>query len=203
MKKIIILATLLVMGASAANAQFTFGIKGGLNLADISNSQKIANAEDVDAKMKPSFYLGAFGEYKFNDFIAISPELVYSRQGAKAVAKEGDGKFFMRQNYINLPVLAKLYLIDNSLSLDLGPQFGLLAGSKAVTKVDGDTGDEDTKDFYNSFDVSFAMGLTYDFGNHFLVQARYNLGLTDSAKDSTYDVKFKNNVFQLGVGYRF
>ena len=201
MKKLIVLAAALLISASAF-AQFSYGIKGGLNLANISNSDKIADWYEADASMKPSLYLGVFGEYKVNDFLGIAPELVYSRQGYTLKEKgDGDGKINVRFNYLNVPIMAKIYLTDG-LSLELGPQFGFLMSAKMWQKVDGKTDTEDVKKDTNSVDVSFGAGLSYSFGKIF-VQGRYNLGLTDTAKDNDGDDKYKNNVIQLGVGYRF
>ena len=55
----------------------------------------------------------------FNDYLAIQPELVYSRQGARD--KVNGDKLKLRANYLNIPVLAKLYVLDE-LSVDLGPE---------------------------------------------------------------------------------
>ena len=191
MKKIIFLAAAIVI-STAAFSQTSFGLKGGLNLATLTNS-------DDEAKMKPSIYAGGFLEYRLNFIVSISPELYYSRQGFHA--KESDVNMDFRFNYINLPVLVKLYVADG-LSLDLGPQVGYLLNSKVWGKFDGVGVTLDANDFFdlNSVDVSFAMGLTYNLGNCFL-QGRYNLGLTDVAKDDPDHSK--NSVIQFGIGYRF
>lgn len=190
MKKIILAVAAVALAVSVNAQNFTWGVKGGLNLANVSNT---------DANIKPSIYLGAFGEYKFNDFIGLSPELVYSRQGA---ADSHDGnKYKDRLNYINIPVLAKLYLVDN-LSLDLGPQFGFMLNANAWSKIGGTKTKTDIGDAYKAFDLSFGIGVTYDLGK-ILLQARYNLGLTDINDTNLTNDKFKNNVIQLGVGYRF
>ena len=204
MKKFVILAAFAVMSASAF-AQFTYGVRAGLNLATISNA-KLLVGEDV-VKMKPSLYVGAFGEYKVGDFFGLSADLIYSRQGvsfdAFSFEEEGEEwsipKSNMRLNYLNLPIMARLYVLEG-LSVDLGPQFGILLGAKVWSDGVDDT--EDIKDEIQSLDVSFGAGLTYNIGK-FLIQGRYNLGLTDCMKDNNGDKKFKNNVIQFGVGYRF
>ena len=194
MKKIIFLAAALVISA-AAFSQTSFGLKSGLSLANLTNSEG-------EAKFKPSIYAGGFMEFSLNYIISVSPELYYSRQGFHA--EEDDVKMNLRLNYMNLPVLVKLYVADN-LSLDLGPQVGFLLNSKVWVKSGGVSATMDVPNEYmpvelNSVDVSFAMGLTYNLGNFFL-QGRYNLGLTDIAKDDPDHSK--NSVIQFGVGYRF
>jgi len=189
MKRILLLSVACLMLGTAANAQnWTFGAKAGMNVTGITD-------DDIDMGTKFSFHLGAFAEYRFNDFFGVQPELIYSRQGA--YEKENGIKGYARFNYINVPILAKLYVTEG-LSIDLGPQFGILLNSKAVAKGNGDTIKSDW-DGSKGFDVSFAMGLTYSIDYHWSINARYNLGLTNVDKD--FDGK--NSVFQIGVGYRF
>jgi hypothetical protein len=216
MKKLVLLAAVLV-SASAASAQFTYGVKAGANLANISSSDKVAamisgeTGLKSEGKMLPSFHVGAFGEYKVSDLFSVAAEAVYSGQGAKAdlsgsiesVAVKGDAK--INFGYLNVPILAKFYVTED-LSLDLGPQFGFLMSSKVSTStiVEGTTvkTEDKSKEGLNKTDISAALGLTYNFSN-FFVQGRYNLGLNEFVKDNEGDDKFKNNVIQLGVGYRF
>lgn len=188
MKKIILTIAVVAFAASVSAQDFSYGLKGGLNLATFTN--------DSEAKLKPSIYIGGFAEWRLGDVLAISPELYYSRQGAAANMQ--GLKVKSRLNYLNLPVLAKLYLTD-ALSLDLGPQIGFLINSVAWAKANGNTGTTKMKGV-NSVDVSFPVGLTFNFGNY-LVQGRYNIGLTQINDDDPD--KSKNSVIQLGVGYRF
>ena len=191
MKKIIFLAVALVI-STATFSQTSYGVKGGLNLANITN--------DSDAKFKPSIYAGGFMEFRLNYIMSISPELYFSRQGSHA---DISGiKTNVRFNYLNLPVLVKLYIADG-ISLDLGPQVGYLINSKIWMKYGGTSATTDFSDSgfdANQVDVSFATGLTYNLGN-FFIQGRYNLGLTDVVKDDPDHSK--NSVIQFGVGYRF
>jgi len=220
MKKLIIGIVLLVVFAATVSAQETsFGVKGGMNLAKISNVEE--EGWSIDSKIRPMLYVGAFVEHKFNDRFGLSPEFVYSGQGVKTEETEreywGEGytkyenKFIL--NYLNIPVLAKIYVVD-SLSIDVGPQFGFLVTAKLKDKLtdassDGSTiyeGEEDIKDDFNTFDMALGVGATYNIGK-FMIQGRYNLGLTDiinydGEKPSGYKAS-KNNVFQIGVGYRF
>ena len=76
MKKIFLL---IVMAGSfaAAKAQISYGVKGGLNVANIGG-------EDIDDnKAKLGFHLGGFVGVSIAENISIQPELVYSLQGVK------------------------------------------------------------------------------------------------------------------------
>lgn len=204
MKKVLLLAACVVM-ATGAFAQFSWGIKGGLNVSSLT---------DVPTnQMKTGIYVGAFAEYKFNDFIAIQPEVVYSRQGvAYGIVKEGDSKLRnrVRANYINIPVLARLYLLDN-LTLDLGPQIGFVLTAKDFSKgVDTSDGRDVVnaksrldKNSYNVVDFSIAMGATYNLNENLFVSARYGLGITNFFDKDLTGIKGKNSVIQLGMGFVF
>ena len=218
MKKLIIATVVLVMFAATVSAQETsFGVKGGLNLANISNMDNFLGYDGaLKFKFMPAFYAGAFIEHKFSDLFAISPEFVYSMQGSKANRSEGGASLEVKVpvNYVNIPVLAKIYASE-ALSIDVGPQFGLLLSAKGKVKLTlpGEYSDEgfdeeiDLKEECNTFDIGIGIGATYNIGK-FLIQGRYNLGFTDiikfegDSKPSDWKA-LKNNVLQVGVGVRF
>lgn len=195
MKKLILL-TAALLAFCAAKAQFdvnnfTYGAKVGLNATNISNS---------DMKNKMSFHLGAFAEWKLSDFVGIQPELVYSRQGARNKYDENGSKVKVktRVNYLNIPILAKLYVLED-LSVDLGPQFGFALNAKNKIKGGGSTSTYKITN-NNTFDFSFAVGASYNFDD-FIFSARYNIGLSNMWDKDKVGENRKNHVFQLSVGY--
>lgn len=211
MKKLILLVACAIF-AVGASAQVQFGAKAGLNLASQTNADVDSNGNLKSSKMKPSFYLGGFAEYTISDFVGVQGELIYSRQGGFTKETEavfGTTKTWTRLDYLNIPILAKIYVLEN-LSIDLGPQFGFLVSAKGKWETTGaddpdDNGSEtvDIKKITNGFDMSFGMGVSYKITPNIEVGARYNLGLTDTVKDNPTKDKEKNNVIQVGVGYRF
>ncbi len=192
MKKLFLLVALVAAAFMAKAQEITIGPKVGMNVTNISNID--------DSKNKVSIHVGAFAEWKVNDFFAIQPEVVYSRQGFRY--KEDGTKVKNRVNYLNIPVLAKLYVLED-LSVDLGPQLGLALNGKAVVKDNGDTHKYKNKDL-NTVEVSWAIGLSYNL-DRLMFSARYNIGLSNVMdKDKSWDESNnKNHVFQLSVGYRF
>ena len=160
------LAIAAVIGfAFYGNAQnIHFGAKGGVNFADLS---------DVSADGRTGFHLGLLAEVGLGKF-SVQPEVLYSAQGVDDI----------NLDYLNIPVLAKYYVIQN-LSLEAGPQFGF------------NTKEDDINDI-NTFDMGGAVGVGYKIGSLF-AQARYNFGFSDVADGGSA----KNSVFQLSVGYLF
>lgn len=198
MKKIFtIMAVLICFGISANAQELRFGLKGGWNSSAIS-----------------SFYAGVFFESWPCRHFGVSPEIVYSRQGVvsgylSSVPFYSISTYSVtegRLDYLNIPILLKIYPIK-WFSIDLGPQIGFLIASDTETKSN-DTSDGPN---FSIFDLSLAMGLTINLGNHVLIQGRYNMGLTnifekDTSADSASPGGFgsqTNQVAQLGVGYRF
>ena len=193
MKKLFMfIVAVLLVGSASAQSGIVVGPKVGLNVTNISNID--------DSKNKVSFQLGAFAELRMNDFFAIQPELIYSRQGFRY--KYDGVKYKERVNYLNIPVLAKLYVLED-LSVDLGPQLGFALNGKSVAKHGGTTVKDKNKDL-NTVEVSFALGLSYNWDN-LMFSARYNIGLSNVMdKNKSWDEgNNKNHVFQLSVGYRF
>ena len=171
------------------SASFQWGPKVGLNISTMTNTD--------GSKMKPSVYVGAFAEFRVLDWMGIQPEVLYSRQGLKSNVDGIEHKY--RFNYLNIPILAKFYVFDG-LSLDTGPQFGILLNANDKYKEDGEKIKNDIEGAKN-FDISWAIGLSYKFLSHYDVSFRYNLGLS-----KVFDVsgdKPKNSVIQIGMGYRF
>lgn len=192
MRKLFLLIALSSMVFVAKAQNITVGPKVGLNVTNISN---------FEVKNKVSFHLGAFAEWRVNDFFGLQPELIYSRQGARdKYTLNGEKiKSTLRVNYLNIPVLAKLYVWDE-LSVDLGPQLGIALNAKDKVKYDG-TRKKKNKDA-NTIELSWAIGVSYNWDN-FMFSTRYNLGLSNVMDKDKYDGNNKNHVFQLSVGYRF
>jgi len=192
MKKLIILAALIIMSASVFAQGIEWGAKAGLNMATETHTRSLKGS---NVKMRPGLFAGVFGEYVISDYFGIQGELLYSMMGIKVKNLDfgGDKTDYVtyKTDYIVLPVLAKLYVAEK-LSLDLGPQFGYMISAKA-----------DGTSYYDyvdkKFDVSFGMGLSYRLSSKFDISGRYNLGLTKLAEHSDN----KNSVIQFGIGYRF
>lgn len=202
MKKII-LTVAAVFAFGFANAQETkFGVKGGLNVANISG-----DIEDNSSKV--GFHVGGFVEIKVSDKFSVQPELLFSTQGTKLEESGTNYSYESNLNlsYLNIPVMAKYYVAEG-FSLEAGPQIGFLTTAKSdFTDTESGitvSGDEDVKDEFESIDFGFNFGAGYDFTENLSAGLRYNLGLSNIAKtDSGDDFKLSNNVFSVSLGYKF
>jgi len=206
MKKSILFIVAAVFAGSLSFAQeIDFGAKAGVNYAAITG-----DGTPEDSRI--GIVAGLLGEYRFNDMFGLQVEAVYSSQGAKL---EGGQRDILGQTitspdidytygYINIPVLAKFYLGESGFSINAGPQLGILVSDSV--DFDGDSEDFELEDDTEAetIDFSVAGGVSYTFleGTSlagFLIDARYNLGLTD-IQDGT---EWKHSVIQVSLGYMF
>jgi hypothetical protein len=194
MKKIVII--ILIVFGSIANAQkskkdegIVFGLKGGLNISNFIGDIQ-------DNSIRTSVHLGIFSEIIINDKFSIQPEILYSGQGYSGSATPGFSR--SKYDYLNLPVLAKIYVADK-ISIEAGPQIGFLLSAKERTSNDNATIPKQ-----KTVDLGLNLGLAYDLKNGMFFQTRYNLGLSNiNSSDNANAVKYTNSVIQLSVGVRF
>ena len=196
-KKLLLIASLcLTMIVSAQKTKrdegIKLGIKGGLNVSNFVGD----GMEDKNNTFRTSIHLGILTEIIVSDKFSIQPELLYSGQGYSGSATPGFSR--SKYNYLNLPVMAKIYVADR-VSIEAGPQLGFLLYAKERTDTDINTiENQETVDF------GLNLGLAYDLKNGVFLQTRYNLGLSNinSGTDAIAN-KYTNSVIQFSVGYLF
>ena len=208
-------AALLASALSGANAQSAtvqFGLKAGLNLSVLDGQI------NQSANFKPGVVLGGFLRWRPTERIAIQPELVFSQQGSKLTANylghKAEEK--VRLNYLNIPLLAKVYL-GKVVNLQVGPQFGLLLSGQRTGQNGYYTGsngsgyfteDVDVRDSYKN-DFALCGGIGLDLPNGLLVAARINYGLSNiDNDDNTLYIRhaldlgdLHNRTIQVSLGY--
>ena len=184
MKKLLLVTAVAVFGFSNVNAQdIKFGVKGGLNFANISGDNT-SQLETVTA-----FNFGVMSEISLTKKFSFQPELLYSGQGFSTKSDKTAAL-----SYINLPLMGKYY-VTKGLSLEAGPQIGYLIGAD----FDG----TDVKDSYKKVDFSANLGLGYKLNNGLNFGARYNFGLSNINNVGGSSDKFRNGVAQISIGYFF
>ena len=123
MKKFIIATVAMLAIGTASFAQgFGWGVKAGLNVSGMSNT---------DYNAKTGLTAGVFADYRFNDWFGASAEVLFSREGGRLT--QGDSKFINKSNYLNIPIMAKFYVLDQ-LAFNIGIQPGVFLSAKAKVK---------------------------------------------------------------------
>lgn len=166
-----------------------FGVKGGLNIAkELANQGK----DSHETNPRIGVHLGVFMELPISATVDFQPELLYSMQGGRyqGVTDQID--------YINLPLMFKIYVWDQRFSIDVGPQFGYMIGAKIS---DG----RNSHSFYDDeslskFDFSIALGFSFKLNDKIDLGFRGTTGITNMYEG---EYNFKNSVTQLGIGFKF
>ncbi|MBR6286836.1 MAG: PorT family protein [Bacteroidaceae bacterium] len=200
-KTLLFIAALLTASVSFAQREVgkvSFTASAGLSLADLTNSHGYSS-------MRPGIVIGGQVMYQETPVIALSAGLYYSQQGCKAdgslAGESRDIDVTMRNDYINIPLLVNAY-VTKGLALKAGIQPGYLVSADVHASYDGNTATKSVMSAYKRFDFSIPVGVSYETGK-VVVDARYNIGITNIGKDVSDDDNSKNKVFQLTVGYRF
>ncbi|MRI62619.1 PorT family protein [Ornithobacterium rhinotracheale] len=205
MKKLVLTAAIAFLGIVGLNAQsmesLQIGARAGYNYSTLRGDK----AKDLNLKGLSGYHVGMFVEVPVSERFSIQPEVQYSTQGAKMEILKQEVK--LKTQYINVPVLAKVYVADG-FNIQAGPQFGFKTGAKLET----DKLKDDVKDLVSGFDFGLVFGAGYKTPVGLTIDARYDLGLTnvfdkDSKSPSTANISggsdFKNGVFSVGLGYQF
>ena len=226
MKKTLLMAAMMVASLSAS-AQYEAGTlsiqpRVGVVGATLTNMPSVqiseAGNKKLDSEPIGGYFFGADAEYQLADRFSLAAGLNFSQAGSgwENYSFTQDGvKYEVKDTkvelgYINVPVTASYY-IWKGLAVKSGVQFGFLTSAKIKSTLKASQGstnsstdmDEDFKDNCEKFDISIPVGLSYEFNNHLVLDARYNIGLNKVNKESAAGAKdCKNGVFTLTIGYK-
>lgn len=188
MKKTFLIITLFLY-AILTNAQNKSnnngGIKGGYNLAAVSFDGEGKTSQ------RHGFHIGVYGESFLGESVSLQPELLYSQQGFEI--ENSFGKFTQKVNYINLPLMLKIYPVKN-LFFEIGPQVGLTIYHKEEYEGLFSSSKEFVPDNFD-YGVNFGTGIKTDSGVSLSV--RYHLGLGDIYNSE----KAQNRVWLFSLGF--
>ena len=222
-KSLLLIVFLAAVSIASAQKTFSFGPKIGFNVSDIGTTSDDNGDESSSENIsgaKPTLIIGAFAEFRPVKVFGLSVDVLYSRQGMKDDISVSAGSFSMsaknnlRLHYLNVPVMANIYIVGG-LAFKAGIQPGFLLGAKSISEVSGDTGTESsTTDLKKSgalknVDVTIPVGLAYSFNFGLVLDARYNIPFNNIASNKFKDMagfgstKVTNRVFSLTAGWRF
>lgn len=203
---------ILTFLASNVNAQFKYGGRVGLNLANMSGDY----SDGQEPSMLLSFHVGLVGQYEFTEKLFVSPEINYSMKGFRqeyefrgtilGVDTKTSVDLTSRVNYIEVPIHLGLKLSD-SFVLKAGPYIGFLAGAKQEGNTEIEVSGQTTKFDINetsteglsSTDIGLNVGAQVQLPNGFGVEARYGLGFTNTVDEG--NDTFQNRVISFGITY--
>lgn len=189
------------------------------------------SSQDFAPKRKSSFAVGADFQYQASRNFAWVWGIAYAQLRSSLELKESNPAADFNiydavntSNYIQLPMMAKLY-IHKGLSIQTGLQFDWHLKSKVDLdysfhdiRLSGDNGKqlsaavndydyvvevcEPHMDKVEKFELALPMGISYEYRN-LVASALYSIALTRSAKASGWDsAEYRNSTFMFTLGYR-
>jgi hypothetical protein len=204
MKKTIFVLTALCLMALpfAANAGSWFGVKGGINMADLSGDVE-------DTEMRNGFSGGAFYGWGINEQFGIQIEGLYMAKGAKGQTDEGghlhDAEYKLA--YIEFPILFGVNLPAGE-ALSFGIFAGPTVGFNVKSEIEiEDHGTEDLSDQTESFEFGATIGggLCYKLEKMMITaDVRYGIGATSILKEIegvSFDVKNRGIGIMAGLAF--
>ncbi len=191
MKSLFLSAILASFFFSFSNAQgFGVGVKVGTNINKIQG-------QSFKDEFTYGYSAGAYADIKLGNKWSIQPEVLFNQVSADTSDKFSDlvdfnsGKVSkIKLNYISIPLLLN-YNISKGISLQAGPQYGILMSQDRDLLQDG-------KEAFKKGDFSMLAGLQLKFAS-IRLYGRYAVGL-NNISDVTNNDKWKNQSIQLGIG---
>ena len=154
-------------------------------------SGKVDMTPGAQRRIRTGIVLGVEGEYYATGWLGIAAGVNYAMQGWKYEAPHV--ATVTKLNYINIPLVANFYPVKG-FALKAGVQFGFLLTAKQ------DEGD--WKSNAEKFNFAIPVGLSYEFRN-FVLDARYNFAVSPINKDRTDGNRWRSDLIQLTIGYKF
>ena len=191
----------VIFMAMSSQAQIKFGLKGGLNVTDMSLSSDV-----VDASNRTGFFIGPTVRFNLPIVgLGIDASALYDQRDAKLKDSETGsfGKNISRKS-INIPVNARYGLglgTMASVFLYAGPQFSFNVGDKEIKEIDWK---------WKSSELSFNLGAGVMLLKKFEVSANYNIvcgksGEFDADLETIRDImgRGRSNAWQISAAYYF
>ena len=181
-----------ILSVNAAMAQFTLGVKAGTNITKIQGKA-------FKNEFQYGYLAGAFLEVGLGKKFGIQPEVLFNQVKSRVDSNfshiyQNAANFNeykdVKLNYLSIPVVLN-YKLGNVLSLQAGPQFGILMSSDKTLLQNG-------KDAFKSGDFSMLGGAQINISK-LRVTGRYVIGL-NNINDISDKNKWNNQGWQLSLG---
>jgi hypothetical protein len=174
---------------AAPVAAQTWGVKGGLNLSDVT-------LEDFDTSAEPSAVAGGFFRLPFIAGMQIQVEGLVAQRRVTF-----DDSVRDELNYLEVPMLARYRVLSVGGRPVHALGGGVLAFRLSAKEVFSGGESEDVKDSYEPVEFGVAVGGEVTLTRHWLADVRYVFGVMNIYDIPGFDAKFRT--WQVTVGYGF
>ena len=186
MKKALVICSLALLSFIPASAQFSWGIRGALNLVN-NDISKVDGKSATDKDSYTGFFIGPMAEIHIPVIgLGIDAALLYSQKGLELA--NGDD---MKNQSLSVPVYLKYtFGLGNMLGIfgQAGPQFDYKIGSldKQIKSARENNDGSDLRDYVlNQYTWSINVGAGVKLFNHLQAAINYNIPLSE---EGTYDL---------------
>ena len=174
------------------------GIEGGLNIANTVSSYN----SNYGTNSILGFNAGLTAEIPLVYPLSFEPEVLFSQQGYQA--NTTDGTLTQRNNYIDVPLLAKFRLV-RGFNFLIGPQLNFPVTSTTTFNNGFNVSSES---YYtntnNKSYVAGVLGFSIDLNSNVDIHARYLIDLSSNDDDPNSPIpSYRNQVWQFGIGIKF
>lgn len=185
-----LIATLLL--SQAAMSQFHIGFKAGANITKI-------DGVSFKDQFKYGYHLGGFAEIGLGNKFGLQPEVLFNQYSTSVDSNYkhvyqnvfNSDQSTVKLNYLSIPILLNYKLLGNFLTLQAGPQFGVLINQdKNLLQNGGEA--------FKNGDFAMVGGAQLKISK-FRVSGRYVVGL-NNINDIDNKDKWKNQGFQVSLG---
>lgn len=185
-----------------SRSELHFGLKAGVNYSNVYDEE----GEDFVADGKAGFVGGAFLSVPLGNLFGFQPEVLYSQKGYQATGNVlgVDYDYKKTTTYLDIPLQLQIKPLEQ-LTFLAGPQYSYLLKTKYEFNGDSSTQDEEdiNDDNYKKNIFGFVVGADVNLQN-LVISARAGWDITKSDTDGDdTDPRYKNQVLQLTLGYRF
>ena len=172
-------------------AQFHIGVKAGANVTKVEG-------KSFKDEFRYGYSLGGFAEIRLSNKLVLQPEVLFNQYSTRLDSNYKNiyedvfnSNSNIKLNYISVPILLNYKLIGSFLSLQAGPQFGVLVDQNKTLLQNGGNA-------FKNGDFSMLAGVQVKVGP-MRINGRYAIGL-NNISDLPDDDKWKNQGFQVSVG---
>ncbi len=181
-----------------ADAQLSFGVKGGLNFVNVTN------AAGINAGSRSGYMFGGYISQKSKNLLGFRSEIMLSRQGYNY--KSNSNTSTVNLDYLLMPQLLVLNF-TRKFQVQAGGQIAFLMNAKVDSTGSGGRGS--LFDYFNRFDYGLAGGIEIFPVSGLFLGGRINISLQNLNKGTSPGPSFlpkdfiKNNVAQFYAGWKF
>ena len=205
-----IVAATMLFSTSSAQAQVKFGLKGGLNVTNMS-----LNSEVFDADNQTGFFIGPTVKFTLPIVgLGIDASALYDQRDAKITVEDNGASVEskIKKQSINIPINLRYGVglgSTASVYLFAGPQFGFNVGDKNQS-IFKDMGEWRLKS--STFSVNVGLGAM--LLSHLQISANYNIACGKTGEttvssalgelaQSAAKKRGRANAWQIGLAYYF